>query len=458
VGDRVLNFSLATIDTPPAGAELIASESLGNLRTYKVEVSGLALGFNVHPRIRLTARAQATERVGFGLPSNWSPDRSTMVASPVPPPPPFVPAEMLWTSVRDPRGIARTTLSWSGAAPEYVVYVADETAIRRELNQPSADLEVPAVDRLPALRALNFGAARRAFKRVIGPRAGTSQPIELPRGSELIHFYGIAPVSATGVEGDLPSAGNAYFAVAAPRIVVPEPPRLLARDHQGVVTLTIEVPETRVTVGRVAIHRAPNRTRAVSPEHAGPPIMVLDEAVGVRAGGLIRFTFEDTTPGTAWQSVFYRAVAWARTELPRGVFGGSSEPTRAIEVVVTTALPPTLSDLRVENVATAPAHRLVSFLTNATLARTPSGSHAFAVQTLTLDAQVNVRRVAADALPLLRATLPGPTEQPDTIFRHHPTAPRTGRTYAWVPHNVRAVIVEIADPSGRTTRQTWTAP
>jgi hypothetical protein len=458
VSDPVVDFSSASIDDPPSEVKLIAGESLGNLRTYQLEIPKLKLDFEAHPRIRVTARAQGTERVGFGLPSQWSPDRSTMLASPVPPPPPFVPAAMQWTSVRDPRGVARTTLSWSSSAPEYVVYAADETAIRRELNQPSADLEVAAADRLPALRALNFGEARRAFKRIAGPRPGTSLPVELPRGSDLIHFYGIAPVSVTGVEGPLPSAGNAYFAVAAPRAAVPEPPRLLARDHEGVVTLTIEVPETRVAVGKVAIHRAPNRTRAVSPEHAGPPIAVLDESLGVRANGFIRFTFEDTAPGHAWQSVFYRAVAWARTELPRGVFGGSSEPTRAIEVVVTTSAPPALSDLRVEDVATAPEHRLVSFVTDATLARTPRGSHAFAVETITPSAQVNVRRVAADALPLLRDLLPGPADQQGTIFRHHPTAPRTGRTYAWVPRAVRAVIVEIADPSGRTTRQTWTAP
>ncbi|WP_394836664.1 hypothetical protein LVJ94_07125 [Pendulispora rubella] len=457
--DRVLDFSTATIDTPPAGVELIAGESRGNLRTYRVAIPGITFAFNVHPRITLSARTRATERVGFGAASAWSPERTTMVASPLAPPPPFVPAQMWWASVPDPRGVARSTLTWTGSAPSYVVYVADETAIRRELGLPSADLGTPPEARLPALRALDFGAARRAFKRLAGPLAQPSLPVELSRGSKLIHFYGIAPVGVTGVEGPLPAAGNAYFAVAAPRILTPEAPRLLARDAGGVVTLSIEVPETHVPVGRVTIHRAPNRARAVTLEHAGPPIAVLDGATAVRANGIARFTFQDIAPGRAWQPVFYRAVARATTDPSRGVYGGSSEATRAIDVVVTSATAPSLSDLRVEDVAAAPAHRLVSFLTDATLVRSTRGAHTFALQTIAADAQVGVRRVSADALPLLlQASAPAPTAQPDTIFRFHATDPRSGRNCAWVPRDVRAIVVEIADPSGRTTRQTWRAP
>jgi hypothetical protein len=130
VGDTVLDFSGAGLDTPPAGVVAIAEEALGNLRTYRVTIRNVELAFGSHPRIRVTARATATERVNPTRLSPWSPDARTDAASPVPPPPPFVPAAMWWASVPDPRGVARTTLRWTATAPLYAVYLADETAVR----------------------------------------------------------------------------------------------------------------------------------------------------------------------------------------------------------------------------------------------------------------------------------------------------------------------------------------
>jgi hypothetical protein len=454
--DLELDFSTATPDVPPAGVELIAEESAGNLRVYRVRIPGLILGFSLHPRIRVSARARARERVGFANLGAWSPYRSVMLASPIPPPPPLVPAAMWWASLPDARGVARSTLRWEGGAPAWVVYVADETAIRRELGLPSADLEQPAAERLPALRTLSFERARRAFRRLAGPLTAASLPIELPRGSQLIHFYGIAPVSGTGVEGPLPASANEYFAVAAVRRLAPETPIVIARDRGGVVQLTVEVPETRVPVDRIAIHRAPTIAAAAF-EFPGPPVAVLERAAGVRSGERIRFGFEDLSPGRAWEAVYYRAVAWGATDLAAGVYGGASPTSRAVEVVVTSPAPPVLADLRIEELAEAPGHRLVSFVTDATIARTVRGAHVFAVQTVNSNATVGVRRVAADALPLLDGPLPGPGAQPG-IFRHHPTEPRAGRIHAWIPAHAVAVTVEVGDPAGRTSRESWTAP
>jgi hypothetical protein len=277
----------------------------------------------------------------------------------------------------------------------------------------------------------------------------------LPRGSRLIHFYGVSSVSATGVESELPDAGNAYFAVAAAAIVQPEIPQLIARNHDGAVRLHVEVPELRVRAGRVAIHRAPNRARALTPALAGPPIAVLDASTGTRADGRLRLTFDDATPGTAWQSVFYRAVAHAETDLVRGIYGGASPATRAIEVVVSSVAAPSLTDRQSEEPASEPDHRLISFDTDVTLARTLRGVHRFTMQIIAADGSIETRRVDADALPLLTGPLPGPAEQAGTIFRHHATEPRTGRTYAWVRRDVQGVIIEIADPAGRTTRESW---
>jgi hypothetical protein len=460
VGDTGIDFSAASIDTPPAGVTTVPDETSGNLRTYRVTIPGLAFAFDTHPRVRVTVRARATERVGFGLLSAFSPDGTAQAASPIPPPPPFVPAAMVWASVPDPKGVARVTLTWSASAPRYAVYLADETAVCRELGLPSPDLEVSAADRLIGLRPQPFGQARRAFRRVADNVTTTALPVELERGSRMIHFYAVVSVSATGAEVPLPTEGNDYLAVAAPVARVPEVPKIVARDRGGVVALLVEVPETRVPVGRVEIFRAPSRHRAVMPEHAGPPIAVVGAASGVRAGGVIRFELEDPAPGVAWQSVFYRAVAWAETDTALGIFGGRSEPTRAVEVVVTSAAPPPLADLNLEDVAGVMDHRLVSFRSDATLARTPRGAHVFAVQVVMPDATVATRRAPADTLPLLSGAFPGPAvpPDPDIIFRHDPANPRSGRTYAWVPREATAVIVEVADPGGRTTRQTRTVP
>jgi hypothetical protein len=451
VADLVISFSGANADSPPAGVQLITEESQGPLRTYRVEIPGLQLAFGAHPRIRVTARAQATETVAPLRASAWSRDIDTDAVSPIPPPPPFVPAAMQWAAVPDPRGVAHAELKWTDSAPLYAVYLADETALRRELGQPSADLETPAADRLVALRPLNFLAARRAFRRIADRIPVASLEIALPRGSNLIHFYGVVPISSTGVEGTLPASGNSYFAVAAPVVRTPEQPFVTARDQAGSVELTVEVDETRVPVGRIEVYRAPSKHRSATVDMMGPPLATLDASLGVRVGGRIRWELEDPTPGVPWQSVFYRAVAFGATDAVRGEYGGRSLPSRAVEVIPTSPAPPSLSDLQVEDPAGEPNPRLVSFLTDVTLARMPLGVHTFTVQTIGPDGSVATRRVTGDAIGLFTA-LPTSDDQPDSIFRFDPTNPRAGRTYAWVPREIRAVQVEVMDPYGRTAR------
>ena len=455
VADRIIDFSMATESSPPAGVDHIPDEDLSNLRTYRVTVGGIELAFGSHPRQRITARARATERVVPTRLSAWSPDTSTDVASPIPPPEPFVPAEMWWASIPDSRGVVRTRLEWAATAPLYAVYLADETALRRELDQPSADLEISATDRLIDLRTLDIGRARRAFRRIADRVPTNSLEIELPRGSRLIHFYGIVPISSTGVEGSLPSSSNSYFAVAAPMVATPETPRLAGRDLGGLIGLSVEVPETRVKAARIEIYRASSPHRAVSTEMMGPPIAVLNASSGVRSGGSIRWQVEDTTFGPSWKPVFYRAVAYGVTDRSRGEYGGKSFPTRAVEVIPSSTLPPPLEGLAVEDQDSHPDYRLVSFVCDAALERTSLGVHTFAIQTVALDASVATRRITTDALPLISVGLPTPEEQPDTIFRYDPMNPRNGLTYAWVPRDVRVIVVSVTDPAGRTTHATW---
>lgn len=269
----------------------------------------------------------------------------------------------------------------------------------------------------------------------------------------MIHFYAVVPVSGTGVEGSLPAAGNDYIAVATPAAQIPEPPMLIARDRAGTVSIRVDVSEMRVRVGRVEIFRAVDAQRAVMPEHAGPPIAVLDAATsGVRDADGIHFEFVDSTPGKAWQSTFYRAVAWAEANPARGIHAGRSLSSRPVEVVITSNVPPALTALTLEEDGAFPDHRLLSFETDASLQATPRGAHIFAVHVVMPDGSMATRRLRGDALPFLTGTLPDPNAQPDSIFRHDATDPSVGRTYAWVPHGIGAVIVEITDPAGRATR------
>jgi hypothetical protein len=321
------------------------------------------------------------------------------------------------------------------------------------LSLPAPDLEIPAADRLIALRPLGFAAARRAFTRVADNVTATSLRHDLPRGSRMIHFYAVVPVSSTGVEGSLPADGNDYIAVAAPTALIPEPPVVTARDRAGTVAVLVDVSEMRVRVGRVEIFRALDAQLAIMPEHAGPPIAVLDAAAdGVRDANGVHFEFLDAAPGTAWQSTYYRAVAWAEANPARGIIAGRSPSSRPIEVVVTSSVPPSIAALALDEDAAFPDHRLFSFSTDASLQPTPRGAHTFAVHVVMPDGSVATRRTRADALPLLTGAFPDPSEQPDSIFRHDPIDPVAGRTFAWVPHDIAAVIVEITDPAGRAAR------
>jgi hypothetical protein len=342
----------------------------------------------------------------------------------------------------------------------YAIYLADETALLRELNQPSANLESSAADRLVRMRSLNLGHARRAFRRIADRVSTNSLEVILPRGSRLIYFYGIVPISSTGVEGSLPISANNYVAVATPVVKTPEVPNLVARDVGGVISLSVEVAEIRVPVGHVEIFRAPSRHRAISIEYAGPPIASVDASQGIRSGGFIRWKITDSIPGLAWESVFYRAVSYGVTDRVRGEYGGKSLPSPAIEIVPSSLLPAHLEDLKVEEVSSEPDFRLISFISNVTLARTLRGTHAYNVKTVAQDGSVVIRRVVADTLPLIIGTMPTPIEQPDSIFRYDPVNPRTGRIFAWIPREnitgspIIAVLVEVIDPVGRITRRT----
>jgi hypothetical protein len=449
--DVVFDFTSATPDSPPPGIELISEESQGNLRTYKVLIPGFSLAFSSFPTIRVTAKAMATDRIGpTGRDSAWTSSVYSDVHSPIPPPPPSVPAGMQWASIPDPRGISRTELSWSGTAPMFAVYSADETSIRRELNMPSADLEQAAIDRLIELRAADFSDARRAFQRIVDRLPSNNYRLALPKGTKMIHFYALAPISRTGVEGPLPESSNNYIAAASPSIQTPEQAMIIARENMGQIQLTIRLTETRVETGKIEIYRSNKKGQEASMESMGPPIATMDDSLSVRTGDLVEWGFSEFITDTPWMPINYRVIAYGKTRTDRGIYGGKSIPSRPVEVVPESLIPPEISPKLPQRIIAFPNHILISFTSDAPLVRTMLGSHEFVVQIIPLDGEIITLRKKADDLPLY-SVRPLPTEE-DSIFRFDSVDPKNGHTMVWVRADTSLVIAEVIDPSGNRSQ------
>ncbi len=99
-----------------------------------------------------------------------------------------------------------------------------------------------------------------------------------------------------------------------------------------------------------------------------------------------------------------------------------------------------------------PTFRLLCFLTNAPLHRTSNGVHQFNLKIYATDMSFTMRSAQANEVKLYSTTFPDPPDEPNTFFRHDPLNPQTGRTFAWIPADWKTVLVEIIDPSGKTTK------
>lgn len=456
IADHTISFAGADADTAPAGVLEVAEERVEQVRVYRVVVAGVHDVFAMGSRVRATVQARASERVRIGVAGQFSPPMSDVANDPVPPPAPVVPAAMQWASL-PVGGIARATLAWNGTADTYSLYLADETAIARELDLPSPDLQRPPADRLADLRPLEFGAARRAFRRVT---EGVTEPelaVELPRGTRLIHFYAIAPVSDTGAERPLPVGGNDYVAVATPTRKVPTPPLLTAHvADDATVTLDIVVGTNPVAVAAIEVTRVRGHLRAGTPEAAGGPLLVAPASDATVEDDTLRWRVADPGPLPPWQPLFYRAAARAVGDGPSGVVAGISSPSPAIEVVVPSAHPPTLEDFAVD---AAVGGAVASLLTDAIRERTRLGSFSVTVTAVHANAgsapTVTTLRSPCDQLPTI--TGPIPPDRP-ALYLHRVDASAASRITAHVGASPLSVVADVVDPIGRRTRASWSAP
>ena len=459
VPDLSVSFVGAGPETPPAGLVEVVEERVGTVRVYRAVVPGLDVAFGAHPRVRVTARARANERVRPAVVGAWSNAVTSTVMSPLPPPAPFVPAAMRWASLPDSAGVSRARLTWTGSGPTFAVYAADESAIARELGLPSPDLDVPPAQRLVPLRSEDFSRARRAFRRIAEDLAEPSLQASLPRGSALIHFYGIAPVSGTGAERRLPADANQYLAVATPTRLVPTAPTVIARNAGGSVQLAVQVTTDPVAVERLEVFRVRDRALAGTPEAAGTPVLVASIAGAIvdAETGVARWDLTDPDPPTPWTPVFYRAVCWSGGDPAAGIVAGRSPWSGAVEVVVPGTAAPVVANLQVLPPSGAMTDATVRFETDALRLRTRLG--AFRVRVTAVYATATgpeVTTPAADVADLEAHTGLAPLDE--SLFLHRSDTLAPFAVMARIPPDPLSVVVEVSDPSGRRSRDSWSAP
>ncbi|MCH7230802.1 hypothetical protein L0U85_08060 [Glycomyces sp. L485] len=458
VGDHVISFSGASSESPPTGVEEILEERRGELRTYRCTIPGLGLPYAAHPRIRVQARARAAELVRPLALSEYSSPVGTAVASPLPPPAPVTTAPMRWSSLPDAAGVSRAVLDWSGAGPSYTVYVADETAVARELGLPSPDLDEPAVERLADLRGHDFGSARRAFRRHTERLTEPRLEVELPKGNRLIHFYGISSISDTGIERRLPADANRYLAVAAPVRLEPSVPLLLARRDGASVRLSATVDDEPVAAERIEIGRVRGRVNAGTPEAAGAPELIANRTTATADDGKLHWELTDSDPLPPWEPVYYRAVAVASADASLGQVPGRSHPTPAAEVIVPAPDAPTVTGLTVVPASDGSGGAVATFRTDASPLRTRLGAFTVSVVAVRAnagDTETTVLRGEIGSLPSYTGT--PPPDAPE-LFLHRATAADPYRVTARIATVPLSVTASATDPLGRRTSSTRSAP
>lgn len=458
VDDHVISFSGASSESPPTGVEEILEERQGDLRTYRCTIPGLGLPYAAHPRIRVEAKARAAELVRPLKSSEFSAPVGTGVASPLPPPAPVTTAPMLWASLPDAAGVSRAVLDWSGAGPGYTVYVADESAVARELGLPSPDLDRPAAERLADLRVRDFGAARRAFRRLAERLTEPRLKVELPKGNRLVYFYGISSVSDTGVERRLPADANQYLAVAVPARLEPATPLLLAHMDGASVRLSATVDDEPVAVERIEIGRVRGRVNSGTPEAAGEPELIAGAATATAEDGRLHWELTDSDPLPPWEPVYYRAVAVASADASLGQIRGRSHPSPAVEVIVPSPHAPTVTGLTVVPATDGSGGAVAGFRTDASPLRTRLGAFTVSVVAVRAnDGETETTVLRGDIASLPSFTGTPPPDAPE-LFLHRPTAADPYRVTARFAAAPLSVTADATDPLGRRTSSSWSAP
>jgi hypothetical protein len=397
---------------------------------------------------------------GFNV-SPLSASAFTRVFDATPPARPAIPEAPIWASLRDVAGVSSATLQWGtvGGVAGYVLYEATETAILSARGLSGPDTSQLFTTRLATLRDPSLPSLRSTFRRVrneIIPQAMPSCEVTLPRGSNVIHLYAVTAMSENNVESEWPDDPQMFFAVAAPRLAVPEAPAIEATVNtsaaQPSVTVNLiagdGVPATQFELYRMASDIAPE-----SADIMGPLITPITPSVG-------KASFIDTTVKADWRRVWYRALAWSAADTQRGLIEARSVSSSPVSVVLPPASAPGVSDLRVNLPGSTQAEALISFATTAPSVKTPLGSHKAVIEAT--DA-AGIRRLSA----LIDTITAVPTETALPPFdAQHPIVrvgtPASYRLYARVAraagNQAFNIVIKVIDPLGRVGSASATVP
>jgi hypothetical protein len=445
--------------TPPAGVEILIDDPpIPNLVRYKARITGITLDFTSRSKIAASVRMLAFEHLRPSLASGFSRTLRGIADSPVPPPRPPAPPGMIWTSLPDPRGFARAKLTWTPTpSSRQVVYVAEESAMRRELNLPAADMQTPAHQRLLELRGRTALDIRKAFRRIAEDVTSPFE-VELAKGSRAIHFYTIVSVSPSGIESPFPGNTNAYFAVATPRPAVPEVPQISTRSTAGGVEVELILPPGRDPAVRVDLHRTGVAGNAVDLDRMGPPIAqtnvpaaTLPWDVTTRPDGSLRLRFLDASAPANWAPQWYRAVAWSANDDAIGTRAARSPASAPSKSARPSTTPPLLTGVSTQRFG---AHVLIRWTSNLPRQQSPLGAAGFVVVGRSNGSAIT-RRSASDRAPLIAGPLPDPEAAPEMFVHDDPVTPEPATYCAWfeLPSPIDFVI-QASDPAGRTTTLT----
>lgn len=459
-----VSFAANGIATPDAGGviqyltedgrDFVASPPIvAGPRRYRLTVSGFSLDFSAFGYIGLQLWAMAVERRPPGRSGAWStPATIVATADPRPPVIDVQHEDVLLASMEDAAGTHHAHITWpvSPGAVGYFIYTAEESKLRSDYRLPEAKLSQTLSQRLAQLRdAFAANPARRFFTRVNGTAlASTSFEATLPRGSKDIHFFLIVGASAGNIESAWPDASDPNLrkrpiAYAAPRRLVPGAPTLevtrrpdsAAGPNAFRADIRIET-KPGALVDRIDLHRTSNPEAALSLDNMGPPILTIGPG---QAGWSITPGPADPSlvaqplgtmqgadrPAGSWKPFYYRAVAWSRDQLDRGILGGRSTPSAVRAVIVPPAAPPDLQPISRQPPPFGNPTVVLQAFTSAGVDTTPLGDHKVRVEVLG-------REGNTPFAPLLVWPSPGPQDIPgDPRLAAVPTAAPGSGSALW---------------------------
>jgi hypothetical protein len=454
-----LQFNTITntpVSTPSGGPSVVAlavQSGDGDVRRYKMTMSGVTLDFGASSRLAFAVWARVT--LAVDLPFNKFGSYAGPVVArandPLPAAAPTIVPDINWTALPDAMGVARASLEFTSVplADGYVVYEASEAAILSALGQPQ-----------PPRTGVGSSIGERAIKlKQVAGQTGAMDAfarlrtqnlkspaveVALPGTTDGLYAYTFTSVTKENVE----SPRSAVTLVAVPRRTVPGVPSLRVKNEGGGVRVRV-LPGSGPPPARMALHRTTSTAVLSDVDLMGPP---------VKEGGVPPWTIQpdgawsviDAVP-PSWRPYYYRAVAIGAEDETNGKRAGRSRPSAVMDVLVPPSTPPDLTALTLTKSANGTLIQ-VQFRSNADIRVSPAGVHRVQVSTVDRTGPIPKETVRAEGtLPTLASRANPPLQTVGTITRGDRDTVGRHLYEAFVPLSAQDVLVRMTDPLGRSS-------